>query len=80
MPRCCGTGRNKPMKKQTVSNMEQDSETSVNDNRSVIDGQCNEMENKDFDEFECDSISNNHYSFKNTKVRPENHHIVSKLN
>eukprot|EP00957_Ditylum_brightwellii_P073271 5569596-Ditylum_brightwellii.AAC.1 len=59
MPRCHGIGRKRPMKKQKVSHVEQDCEESVNDSRSVINGQCNEMENEDYDEFEFDSIPNN---------------------
>jgi hypothetical protein len=80
MSRYHGMGRKRPMKKQKVSNLEQDCEEPANDNRSVINGWCDEMKNEDYDEFECDSISNNCYLLKNPKVGSESYNDLSKLN
>eukprot|EP00957_Ditylum_brightwellii_P025707 1944858-Ditylum_brightwellii.AAC.1 len=68
------------MKKQQVSNVEQDYEESANDDRIVINGQCDEMEDEDYDEVECYSISNNGYLSKYPKVGSESYNDLSKLN
>eukprot|EP00957_Ditylum_brightwellii_P196258 14953141-Ditylum_brightwellii.AAC.1 len=68
------------MKKQKVSNVGKDCEESENDNRSGINGQCGEMENEDYDEWDCDSISNSRYSLKSPKGGLVSYHDLSNVN
>eukprot|EP00957_Ditylum_brightwellii_P187532 14281372-Ditylum_brightwellii.AAC.1 len=79
MPRCCGIGRSRLMKKQEVSNVGKDCEKSANDNMSGINSQYGEFEYEDYDELDCDSVSNNCYLLKNPKVGSDSYHDLSKI-